>query len=197
MASNAYRLLFAYDTHDTPNKEQAEDRFSKSDDVWAIGADSRASLMRHLDWCVNQRMTFERGLFQTHGAPGNLIFGTEMLDSYHLTTADTENFSRKNYHLLFPERAVVYFDGCNVGANESGTDFLVNFGTVFLRNKGGITMAFTNPGYGMEGWVPIFGGHTLHFFGTLKEIYFTAGGLVVPEPVIPDPQGKPNVGMKI
>ena len=185
MAMNAHRLLFVYDTYDSDNKSQAEDRFSDDDDVWAIGADSRESVQRQLDWCVRQKMTFESALFQTHGMPGNIRFGDSYIGANNVDDPQARfSLSSRGYHSLFPDRGKIYFDGCNVGADDSGTNFLTNFGQVFLKNRGGVTMAYTNPGYGMEGWVPIIGGHTLHFFGSLKEIYFAPGGIVVPGPVV-------------
>ena len=119
--------------------------------------------------------TFNRVLFQTHGGPGKIWFGSEVLDKETLKT----QFA--SYVGLFPTATRIYFDGCNVAKGGDGTDFLIAAGYVFLQIGGGETFGWVNVGHGLPGWVPFFGGHTIHFGGgdNFKRIRFFARRSVV------------------
>jgi hypothetical protein len=166
--------LFIYDADDS---EQAENRFDPGE-VTAISAGSKLELIEALDRLVQRGATFDRVLVQTHGTPGGIQFGGVHIFDVQIR----DEFAGRNYSALFPTYTRIYFDGCNVGATSMGTDFFLAVGAVFLRRSGGEVLGYTNPGYYM-GWLPLVGGHTHHFLGELKTLYFGPNGVQVENPI--------------
>jgi hypothetical protein len=163
--------LYIYDTSSSIDRRQAAGRFSGSSKVTTIGAGSVAELHTKLGECLAQQLSFNRVLFQTHGNSGMIFF------NHVAITADTLRSAFGGYRQLFPGRTKMYFDGCNVADGAAGWTFLAAAGEVFLKNGGGITMGYTSLGSGLPGWVPVIGGHTLHLWGDLRFIDFTAGAV--------------------
>ena len=83
---------------------------------------------------------------------------------------------------MFPSFTKIYFDGCSVGADDEGTEFLLAVGGTLLRSGGGVVSGYTSPGYGLNGWAPFYAGHTIHVSGSLKVLYFGPGGRLVDPP---------------
>jgi hypothetical protein len=78
---------------------------------------------------------------------------------------------------------------------------MIATGKTLLINGGGQTMGWVGSGMGVPGWIPIFGGHTIHDpTGQIKIINFLPGGMVkdviVPEPdrLAPHANQQINVG---
>jgi hypothetical protein len=177
--------LYIYDSTSDADTAQADGRFDE-DDVVTLGVPSREALTAALDRLVRQRVYFNRVLFQTHGEPGCIKFdGLRIYD-----TTLQEYFAPRNYHTLFPMYTRIYFDGCNVADGTSGTEFLQKVGKIFLKLGGGEAFGYTSPGYGISGWVPFFGGHTIHFSGQLKKLFFNPGGVQFTPPPPPEPKNR-------
>ena len=171
--------LYIYDKSSELDRNQADGRFSDDDDVLTIGVSLRIkNLVKVFEQLVNNNWKFNHVLFQTHGGPGRIWFGNEAVNATVLKT------QFNNFTSLFPHPTKIYFDGCNVAEGGNGTDFLLAAGEVFLVKGGGETLGWTTLGHGVWGWIPVIGGHTLHFGGenTLKRIRFFRGG----EPDFPD-----------
>jgi hypothetical protein len=195
----SFRKLFIYDTGDEDNREQAEGRFDKSDDLVPVPCASQAELEVGLDKLLKEGKVFNRVLFQTHGRAGALRFGDdEHKDAIYNVTFQF-NWAKKGYDALFPVYTKIYFDGCNVGEGDEGTDFMEAAGGCFLKRAGGEVKAFINPGYGMSLWIPFLGGHTIHFHNGLKVFFFNAGGKRADPPPYVDrtPNAPGNIGNKI
>lgn len=187
--------LYVYDNTSSLDIKQAAGRFSDGE-VHTIGAASPEQLLQALDGLVAAGATFSRVLVQTHGGPGRVWFNGVPVGEAMLR----QRFAPRNYHTLFPHYTRIYFDGCNVAEGAAGTEFLRAAGEVFLRLGGGEVFGFTSVGHGVWGWVPIIGGHTLHFSGRLKKLFFRTGGIEVPPTtaILTDgPNARWNVGNKI
>jgi len=187
--------LYIYDKTSELDVRQAAGRFHKGE-VYTIGAASVDEVLQALDGLVAAGATFSRVLFQTHGTPGRIWFDSDSVGEYGLK----EKFAPRNYHALFPGYTRIYFDGCNVAEDDSGTEFFRTAGKIFLKTGGGEVFGYTSVGHGVWGWVPIIGGHTLHLSGSLKKLYFRTGGVEYdpfrPIPVDP-PNARWNVGNKV
>lgn len=172
--------LYIYDSTSEADVAQADGRFDDDDEVISLGIPSRDVLVGALNGLLARRLTFSRVLFQTHGAAGCIKFnGMSIYD-----TTLKEYFAGKGYHALFPSYTRFYFDGCNVAEGTLGTEFFLKVGEIFLKLGGGEVFGYTSPGYGLSGWIPFLGGHTMHFSGELKKLYFKPGGVrFTPEPV--------------
>jgi Domain of unknown function (DUF4347) len=175
--------LYIYDSTSDADTAQADGRFDE-DEVYTVAVPSKEELIRALDRLVARRAFFNRVLVQTHGEPGCIKFNG--LRIYDTTLRDS--FAARNYHTLFPMYTRIYFDGCNVAGGSMGTEFFQKVGQIFLKIAGGEVFGYTSPGYGVSGWVPFIGGHTMHFSGELKKLYFAPGGtqFTPPAPTFPD-----------
>jgi len=177
--------LYIYDGSTEEDRSQASGRFSKSDGVRSYGVDSKRALVFILDRLVMEKAYFSRLLVQCHGGPGNLkINGSSIWD-----TTLRDDFAGRGYDALFPLYTRIYFDGCNVAEGSLGSDFLDMVGKVFLRRGGGEVFGWTSAGYGMSGWIPFIGGHTVHFSGQLKKVHFRPGGVQYTPPPAKVPYG--------
>lgn len=173
--------LYVYDSSTEEDRSQASGRFGASDGVRSYGVDSKAALRFILDRLVAEKAYFSRLLVQCHGGPGNLkIAGGSIWD-----TTLRDDFTGRGYEGLFPLYTRIYFDGCNVAEGSLGTDFLAAVGKLFLRRGGGEVIGWTSAGYGMSGWIPFIGGHTVHFSGYAKTLYFRPGGVQYTPPAAP------------
>jgi hypothetical protein len=165
--------LYIYDSSSRLDRMQAAGRFSGVAGVETLAAGSIADLHKGLAALVAKKSTFKRALFQTHGYSGMIAFNGDAIRAGDLRT----DFTGKGYERLFPHKAKIYFDGCDVARDAAGWEFLVAAGQAFLRSAGGITLGYTWLGTAMPGWLPFVGGHTEHFAGHLRIVEFAAGGV--------------------
>jgi hypothetical protein len=162
--------LYVFDATSTIDRMQAAGRFSSSNDVTTLAVLNLPDLENQLDALLKKTALFGRVVFQTHGLPGTIWFGSDSLSAYHLR----ENYLK--YSRLFPLYTRIYFDGCDVGRGNAGTEFLRVVGNTLLRMGGGETFAFEDGGAPIPGsWFRI-GGHTLHTT-PVKRLYFRPGGV--------------------
>jgi hypothetical protein len=175
--------LYIYDATSEADRDQAAGRFDDDDNVHTVGITKGPMEVKEtFDKLLADHMQFNRLLIQTHGGPGKIWFGDDFIDA----SVWKGTFFGNNYEKLFPKPTKIYFDGCDVGAGGRGADFMIAAGYVLLRMQGGIVLAFTNTGYGIAGWAPLFGGHTVHFGrNNLKALRFWADG----KPNFPDSIG--------
>ena len=162
--------LYIYDGASEIDRSQADGRFSAGS-VQTLACGSAQELKAGLTGLIAQSKTFKRVVFQTHGGPGRIRFGSDRI------TADVLRKDFTGFGRLFPSRAKLYFDGCNVADEEAGWEFLSAAGKAFLQSQGGIAMGYTSLGIGMPGWMPRFGGHTIHLWGNLRFIEFGPRGV--------------------
>src|SRR5262249_52820421 len=141
--------LYIFDSTSEADVAQADGRFDDND-VLGFGVPSKEVLIGVLNGLVARRLTFNRVLFQTHGAPGCIKFNG--MSIYDITLRD--NFTAGRYHTLFPNYTRFYFDGCNVAEGTLGSEFFLKVGEIFLKLGGGEVFGYTSPGYGMSGWIP-------------------------------------------
>jgi hypothetical protein len=165
-------LLYVYDNSDSIDRSQEAGRFSgpiegRSHHTISVG--SVAELQKALDQLVADGKTFRNGLFQTHGNAGMIFFAKEALDAKRLKS----RLRGRGYPALFPGVTRLGFDGCNVAEGGDGTDFLIAAAEIFLRHRGSVAFGYTTLGHGVPGWLPLIGGHTLHFGGKIKNVNIT------------------------
>ncbi len=183
--------LYVYDATSEEDVDQAEGRFDEDDGVLPLPISSKANLIDRLSGLKANGWKFSRVLFQTHGAAGCIKFnGLSIWD-----TTIRDDFDPKGFHVLFPTYTRFYFDGCNVGEGTLGDEFMTKIGTSFLKLSGGEVIAWSNPGYGISGWVPFWGGHTIHFGTGYKIKRFKPGGILQP-PVSMDDMYQTRPGQK-
>lgn len=167
------KKLYIYDKTSGIDRDQADGRFDAGE-VVQLGIDSVKMLKLELNQLAANHKTFDRLLVQTHGSPGNVYFHHEPLNA----TTLLGTFLGKGYDALFPKHTRIYFDGCNVAEGLAGTVFFNAVGQTFLPKGGGEVFGFTSVGHGVPGWVPLVGGHTVHFTGRQKKLFFKPGGVV-------------------
>ena len=173
------RKLYVYDGESWQDRMQAGGRFSASDpNLVTLRVSSKQDLIAQLDELVRRREKFERGLFQTHGRGGGIFVNNDYLSGQGLIN----DFKPRGYSGLFGMHARLYFDGCNVAQGDAGWEFLIDAGLTFLGNSGGIVFGWTSLGSAMPGWLPFYGGHTIHFYGDLRRVEFAPGGLMIGQP---------------
>jgi hypothetical protein len=165
--------LFIYDTGDSDNREQGEGRFDRSDNVVPVPVANEDQLLAALDRLVRANAVFDRVLVQTHGSPGEMKFSEHFIGALTLN----RDFTNRQYHQLFPFYTRFYFDGCNVGKGSDGTEFMEAVGSIFLYLMGGEVIAWESYGYAYDNWIPLIGGHTIHWSGGLKKLRFGTGGV--------------------
>jgi len=167
-----YEKLYVYDSSSEADSDQASGRFDDNGRVYQMGVASKEELIQR--WSNLQRAgyKFNRVLFQTHGSAGCIKFNGRSI--YDTTIRD--DFDPRGFHTMFPMYTRFYFDGCNVGEGTLGDEFIEKIGTSFLKLGGGEVFGWTSPGYGMSGWIPFIGGHTVHFSGGVKKMFFRPGG---------------------
>jgi hypothetical protein len=187
-----YEKLYVFDITSEADVDQANGRFDDDGTVYQWGIVSKEHLIQRLDNAKRAGHRFNKVLFQTHGSEGAIKFnGRSIWD-----TTIRDDFEPRGYHALFPMYTRFYFDGCNVGAGTLGDGFIEKVGSTFLKLGGGEVMAWTSAGYGMSGWLPFVGGHTVHFTGDVKRMFFTPGGIKVQETAPESPWGKDRPGQR-
>ncbi len=188
-------LLYIYDA----TIDFAEDRDDASLTIAHTG--NLVDLVNKLTGLVSEGTFFRRGVVTTHGYPGNIILNSggkigDLIDASGIR----KRCEGRNLHRLFLyPGARLYFNGCEVGAEPGGKEFLTTAAQIFLCGLGGTAFAMTSNGHPFP--LPfINSGHVVHFGGGVVSTTVEAGGSVVPEAPIdwPDPPGgRDNVGNKI
>jgi len=164
-------------------------------------------MSQEFDKIIAQGMTYKRAVVTCHGKPGVIRFDGNDIDSKRLK----ELFENKGYDKMFPGKTRIYFNGCNVGDEEIGLEFLETAGSIFLKRGGGEVFAMDNKGVFFDkvvsgltlpwgGWMH---GHVAHPFGTIRSVQVYPGGVVVrdtpPAPTIwsSGPRNPRETGNKI
>ena len=80
----------------------------------------------------------------------------------------------ESYGSIATVSARIYFNGCNVGADPGGWDYLAAVAEVFLTPGGGQIFAQTSAGFAN----PI-NGHTVHLWGSTRTIYVDSKGKIL------------------
>jgi hypothetical protein len=161
-------------------------------------------LSQALKKLVDQGYTFKRAVITSHGKPGKIELDRNHIDAERLR----ELFANKGYEALFPKRARIYFNGCNVGEEPGGLAFMTAAAQIFLRRAGGTAFGMTSAGVFVDGLLGalvlplgvVSLGHVVHLGGKIVSVTVGPGGSIVPEaPVVwPDPPNhRDNVGSKI
>lgn len=162
----AMPYLHIIDNHDASIRETSAAR--STPDRLVICAESVDEVTRSLDRLVTENRFFDRVLFETHGRPGEIVFGREALNAAWMNT----NWRNRNYSRLTPGLTRIYFNGCNVAAGESGWQFLEATARVFL-NRGEV---FGHTSLGLV--FPIYStltGHVVHLDGSARKVTKVAG----------------------
>lgn len=168
-------LLHIYDADDANIVGTATARTVEGAKLMLPVSNNGSDLISGLDSLVGGR-TYNRILFETHGSPGRLYFGTASIDAAWVTT----NMLNRNYDTISPGSTRIYFNGCNVTEGSSGSLFMRAIASVFLTRGGGSVFGHTS--VGLE--IPIYSsltGHVVHLSGERKTIYVAPGGRVLEE----------------
>jgi hypothetical protein len=162
--------LYIYD-----EQEERHGKHSTGDDpaTVTVPVSDTVSLHDALGQLLREKKTFRRVLWYTHGKPGLISLGKDIL-----TISTLDGF--RGFEALFPEPTKMYFSGCNVAEGDIGWLFLMMAGQVFLRG-GGYTMAWTSTGHGYDNatlrW--LISSHSVHFTGDVRIVTFKSGGSVL------------------
>jgi hypothetical protein len=119
----------------------------------AIG--SRGRLLLEFERLLSEGAKFKGMLFETHGAPGLIVFGRDSITADWWRSIRAINCAR-----LLKPGGRVYFNGCAVAAQETGWKFLEAAASVLLGPGGGEVFGHTSDGYANP-----FNGHVIHFLG--------------------------------
>ena len=185
-------LLYIYDA----TISFAEDRNDASMTIaHTSGIVDLATRLREL---VDKGTTFRRCVVTTHGYAGHIQWGgkNEWVDAWGLD----KRCARQSLHLLFPfPDSRLYFNGCEVGAEPGGKEFITAAAKIFLRNLGGTAFAMTSNGHPFP--LPFWGkGHVVHYGGGIVSTRVGPGGIVIPDTPLQwkdPPNHRDNVGNKV
>jgi hypothetical protein len=161
-----FDLLFIYDVK--ANEGMGIDRLYNGPNVYSIPARDISFLEKWLDLLVKDGMTFSKALWFTHGAPGQIKIGNDII----FDTA-WRGLQGKGYDRLFPADAKIGFNGCNVAKEDVGWNFLEQAGRVFFSN-GGTVFGYTSYGialpYNQFLWPE--SGKVYHLYGNARRVEF-------------------------
>lgn len=150
------------------------------DDDWRISYSSKrsdaeavlpikggfASLLAQFDAIAKAGAQFDRLLFETHGAPGEIGFGDDGMDA-----RTWRSCAGRGWEGICKANARVYFNGCNVADGDAGWDFLRAAAELFLIGRGGICFGQTSSGFANP-----FSGHVVHLWGETRHVVMEPGG---------------------
>jgi len=165
-------LLYIYDA----TIDWAEERSDA--DITIAHKGTFKELVEKLLGLVDNGFCFRRGVITTHGYPGYLEFAEkDTVNAAGLTT----RCAGRGLHLLFPmQGSRLYFNGCEVGAEPGGRDFVTTAAKIFLRTSGGTAYAMTSNGYRSLLHF-IYPGHVFHYGGSVISTRVGPGGVVIPD----------------
>jgi len=126
---------------------------------------------------TTRTVTIDRMVIETHGSPGALYFGSDMLDEARLAS-----FRGRGFEDLFVENTRIFLNGCNIAATGkdcsgtrctivNGKAFLEAFARTFLSRAGGRVGASTSLGH----VVPPVSAKVYHL-NTTYYVYISRGG---------------------
>jgi hypothetical protein len=113
---------------------------------------------------------FDEAYFHTHGSPGCLQLGADML----LPGPRLDPFRGQGFEKTFSDNAKITFAACNLAEGPFGELFLVQVGQLFLSRGGGAVLGNTLLGIGD----PVLTGDDNHPFGTWVTARVSPGGRV-------------------
>ncbi len=155
-------LLHIYDSSDWRIRETA----------WARGGDHQVPLasgndfVSAMDALVAAGSSYDRVLFETHGSPGMIVFGSVGINAAFLRTLVPRYYTR-----ITTQNARIYFNGCNVAEGKEGWDFLEAAAQVFITPGGGQVFGQTSLGFGNP-----FNGHVVHLWGDTRSLFVDISG---------------------
>jgi hypothetical protein len=123
-------------------------------------------MVEHLDSIVSSGWHFNRVLFETHGGPGVIGMGEDVMDARWM-----RSLSGRGYETICETNTRLYFNGCNVAEGDDGWDFLRAAAEVFLIGKGGVAFGHTSSGFANP-----LDGHVVHPWGDTRYVVMAPGG---------------------
>jgi hypothetical protein len=131
---------------------------------------------RALDGMVVRNDRISRMVIETHGSPGAMYFGNDMV-----AVSSILGLRGRRYETLFDENAHIFLNGCNIAETEcstgtcgpagNGRKFLFEMAKLFLSSGGGRVGASTSKGLG----TPI-ANKVYHLWGTTVYVFINKGG---------------------
>jgi hypothetical protein len=162
------RILHIYDSSDFMIDLTASiRRLTGSASIYKIAVEGRFDLVDALDKLVSDGETFSRCIFETHGSPGAIYFGQDLIDGDVF-----RGWTNRGYNKVFNLWSHIYFNGCNIADNETGWDFLDGAGKLFLTHGGGQASAQSEVGRPI-----LFTGHVVHFGAKVCRSVWAPGGV--------------------
>jgi Domain of unknown function (DUF4347) len=108
----------------------------------AVGVASVPDLIAQLGKLKADGVLIDRLVVDTHGKPGGIWFGDDLL-----TTPLVQGMKLNGYESLFAPDARIFFQGCNVAAEDTGRKFLEAVALTFLFKGGGRAGGCTTTGH--------------------------------------------------
>ena len=158
-------LLHIYDSSDWRIRQTASARGA----VHKLPIADGDNLVTALDGELRAGRYYERILFETHGAPGQISFGGKAVTAAYWRAVTTRNWYR-----LVTNNARIYFNGCNVAEGATGWEFLETAVDVFMKPGGGEMFGQTSVGFGNP-----FNGHVVHLWGSTRTLFVNAKGRII------------------
>jgi Domain of unknown function (DUF4347) len=163
-------LLHIFDASDWSIRLTASQREYKGTRVPCGVADEPTGLIGFLDAFIAVGQSFDSVLFETHGAPGRISLGPFEYDAKWLRAVS----ARSGYWRLTTPNARVYFNGCNVAADDVGWEFLEAAASLFIGKGGGQVFGQTSLGFANP-----FSGHVVHLWGDTRSVFVDFNGNTV------------------
>jgi hypothetical protein len=173
--------VFVHLWSDPPNKKPflGANAIAHADGDPVYRVDSAANLENVFKELLKKNTFVAKLDFHTHGFPGGIALGSELLWALDDTTTkggrhvvSLAHFRDKGYDQVFLAGAHVFFHGCNVADTAEGELFLAVFGSIFLRVRGGRVGGSTSTGYNYGIWKS----KLIHWSGNTVYAQVEAGG---------------------
>lgn len=138
--------------------------------VTRIGCRDNASFVGLFGRLLNDTLRFDRIIIDTHGAPGEIFFGSDR--SFHdgwfrdqRGFMGGRSFATPGAHILF--------SGCNVAEGAAGWSFLTEAARCMLIGVGGQAKGWTSLGFANP-----FTGRVVHLTGHTRTVHVDGTGQV-------------------
>ena len=164
--------LLVYDPSDTIIRRGAS---AFADDLPAFNASAGARSFTDALSAMTKYCHVESVIFETHGSPGYVHFPDGGIDSNNAHRFCT-------VASVLEEDARILFEGCHVGADQLGRDFLLTVGASLLRGKGGFVGGTTS--YNLGSPLELIGAlDAVHMppWGKLRVLQFDKSGSLLQE----------------
>ncbi|MEK7722877.1 MAG: hypothetical protein AAB336_00875 [Acidobacteriota bacterium] len=155
-------LLHIYDSSDKEIAEKAKKRVSEK----SLPISNIDELQTALNDLLHERKVFDRILFETHGYPGIIRFNGKSIDTNYWKA------KKGRYEFLTAQITRIYFNGCNVGEDEVGWQFLEAVAEAFMVTTSGEVFAHDTKGRSLP-----FIDHVFHIFGRTRYVTVSDGKL--------------------